>query len=178
MQLISSITVGAGGSTSMTFSAIPQTYTDLQLVVSSRSQGGGFNPTLNLEINADTSVSYVSRDLVGNGSAVGSNTRNSLAYFFIGAHSGASSTANSFGSTTVLLPNYTGSANKTISCESVSEHNDPVAFQYIIAGTFPKTTAITSLRVFDPGGGGFVQHSMASLYGILKGSGGATVTSA
>jgi hypothetical protein len=176
MELIGSVSVGSGGAASMTFSAIPQTYTDLKLVVCSRSIGGGYNPTLNLEINADTSVNYLSRDLIGNGSATGSNTRNSLPYFFIGAHSGASSTANSFGSTSVLLPNYTGSANKTISCESVSEHNDPQAFQYIIAGTFPKTTAISSLRVFDPGGGGFAQHSTAYLYGILKGSGGATVS--
>jgi hypothetical protein len=176
MQLISTITVGSGGSASMTFSSIPQTFTDLQLVISGRSQGGGFNPTLNLEINADTSVNYVSRDLVGSGSATGSNTRNSLPYFFIGNFSGASTAANTFGSTTVLLPNYTGSANKTISCESANEANDTQAFQTLVAGTFPRTTAITSLRVFDPGGGGFVQHSMASLYGILKGSGGATVS--
>jgi hypothetical protein len=176
MELISSVTVGSGGSVSMTFSSIPQTYTDLHLVVCSRSQGGGYNPTLNLEINADTSVNYVSRDLVGIGSAVGSNSRSSLPYFFIGAHNGASSTANSFGSTSVLLPNYTDGANKLIGCESVSEHNDPQAFQYIIAGTFPKTTAITSLRVFDPGGGGFAQHSSATLYGIKNGSGGATVS--
>jgi hypothetical protein len=174
--LISAVTVGAGGAASMTFSAIPQTFTDLYLVVCSRSIGGGYNPTLNLEVNADTSVVYVSKDLVGVGTAAGSNTRSTLTYFFVGAHSGASSTANSFGSTSVLLPNYTGSANKTISCESVTEHQDPAAYQYLVAGTFPKTTAITSLRVFDPGGGGFVQHSTAYLYGILKGSGGATIS--
>jgi hypothetical protein len=176
MELISSVTVGAGGSASMTFSAIPQTYTDLQLVISARSLGGGFNALLYLEVNADTSVSYADRNLQGNGSNAVSGT-NALTQFLLGRHSGASSTANSFGNATVLLPNYSGSANKTISCDSVSEHNDPTAFQFIVAGTFPKTTAITSLRIFD-NGGGFAQHSTAYLYGILKGSGGATVTSA
>jgi hypothetical protein len=175
MQLISSITVGAGGSTSMTFSSIPQTFTDLNLVVSARSLAGGFNGLLYLEINADVSVNYTDRNVQGNGASVSSGTNTAIPQFTLGRHSGSSSTANSFGSTSVLLPNYTGSANKTISCESVSEHNDTQTFQFIVAGTFPKTTAITSLRLFD-NGGGFAQYSTAYLYGILKGSGGATVS--
>lgn len=175
MQLISSVTVGAGGSASMTFSSIPQTYTDLALVVSARSLGGGFNALLYLEVNADVSVNYTDRNLQGNGSTAASGTNTALPQFLLGRHSGASSTANSFGSTIVTIPNYTGNTNKTISCESVSEHNDPQAFQFLVAGTFPKTTAISSLRLFD-NGGGFAQHSTAYLYGILKGSGGATVS--
>jgi hypothetical protein len=175
MEIIGSIHVGSGGATSMTFTAIPQTYTDLQLVVSARSLLGGYNALLYLELNADVSVNYTDINLQGNGSSAASGTNTALQHFTLGRHSGSSSTANSFGSTSVLLPNYTGSANKTISCESVSEHNDSQAFQFLVAGTFPKTTAITSLRLFD-NGGGFAQHSIATLYGIKNGSGGATVS--
>jgi hypothetical protein len=172
--LISSVTVGVGGSASMTFTSIPQTYTDLTLVISARSLAGGYNATLYLEVNSDVSVNYITRFLQGDGSAVGSGSNTAITQFNLGRHSGASSTANSFGSTKVLIPNYTGAANKTISAESVSEHNDPQAFQVFAAGQFPKTTAITSLRIFD-NGGGFAQYSTAYLYGTLKGSGGASV---
>jgi hypothetical protein len=40
-KLISSVTVGSGGATTMTFSSIPQTYTDLLLKISSRNTTGG-----------------------------------------------------------------------------------------------------------------------------------------
>ena len=173
--LISSVTVGAGGSTSMTFTSIPQTYTDLTLAVCARSLGGGANATLYLEFNADVSVFYNGRSFFGTGASVFSGTDTSLVQINLGRHSGSSSTANTFGSTNVLIPNYTGSANKTMSFDSVSENNASDAFQWFGAGRFPKTTAVTSLRLFD-NGGGFAQHSTAYLYGTLKGSGGATVS--
>jgi len=48
--LISSVTVGSGGAATMTFSSIPQTYTDLLVRVSARNtstSGSGLNMRFN-----------------------------------------------------------------------------------------------------------------------------------
>lgn len=172
MELINSASVGAGGATSIQFSSIPQTYTDLVLLVSVRS--GSSADTLFLRINGSTS-STTSRILQGDGSSVAGSSNTSDTYVRFGTiTSGA--TASTFSSGLAYLPNYTGSANKTVSVDYVSENNnDTVAYQTIVGGTFPITAAITSLLISNTGSS-IAQYSTAYLYGILKGSGGATVS--
>jgi len=41
-QKIATVTVGAGGASNITFSSIPQTYTDIKVVVSARTDRSGF----------------------------------------------------------------------------------------------------------------------------------------
>lgn len=175
MQLIATTTVGAGGAASIEFSSIPQTYTDLFLVISPRSLGGGYNAIMDMKINNDTSVYYSGRSLYGTGSSAFTGSYTSNTFFRLGWISGSASTANSFGSASLLISNYAGSENKTASWQCVSEHNDAATFQFFGTGLFPKTTAVSSLQLIE-NGGGFAQYSTASLYGILKGSGGATVS--
>lgn len=171
MELITSATVGTGGATSIQFSSIPQTYTDLVLFVSVRS--GSSNDTLFLRLNGNTS-STISKILEGNGSTVSGNSSTSNTFVRFGTiTSGASSSSFSTGS--AYLANYTASANKTVSVDYVSENNSTTAYQTIVAGTFPVTDAITSILVSNTASS-IAQHSTAYLYGILKGSGGATVS--
>ena len=70
MQLIAKQTVGAGGATSVTFSNIPQTYTDLKVVCSTRESTDSY---LGVYFNGDTnSANYTSIILRGNGSGAAS----------------------------------------------------------------------------------------------------------
>lgn len=171
MELINSASVGAGGATSIQFSSIPQTYTDLVLLISVRS--GSSNDTLFLRINGNT-LATTSRILEGNGSSATGNSSTTNTFVRFGTiTSGA--TASTFSSGLAYLPNYTGSANKTVSVDYVSENNDTTAYQTIVGGTFPITAAITSLLISNTGSS-IAQYSTAYLYGILKGSGGATVS--
>jgi hypothetical protein len=102
-QLISSVTVGAGGASSMDFTSIPQTYTDLEILVSGRTTGAGNG--INITFNSNTS-GYTNAAMQGNGSGVSSyGTYNRNAGMF--GYSG--DTANSFGSTKIYIPNYAGS---------------------------------------------------------------------
>lgn len=171
MQLIQTVTVGSGGASSITFTSIPSTYTDLVLMVNPRS--GSSNDILFLRVNGSTSAT-TSRYMEGNSSSVstGSSTSNTFVRFGT-ITSGAS--ANSFSVATAHLPNYTGSSNKMVSIDYVSENNATTAYQTIVAGTYPITDAITSLTISNTGGS-LAEYSTASLYGILKGSGGATVS--
>lgn len=171
MTLISTVTVGAGGAANITFSSIAGTFTDLYLVVSGRSTGSVATGGGVFFIRPNGSSSNASiRRLQGNGSSVSSSTDTNL----LGRITPTDWTSTTFGSTSVYIPNYAGSTNKSFSIDANNEQNATEAVQSIIAGLWSNTAAITSL-VLVPESGNFAQYSTASLYGILKGSGGATV---
>ena len=164
--------VGAGGAASIEFTAIPQTYTDLVLLVSARR--GSSSDTLFLRINGDAISSTTSKILEGNGVSAAGSSSTSNTYVRFGSITSAAS-ANTFSSGLAYIPNYTGSANKTVSMDYVMENNGTTAYQTIVAGRFPVTAAITSLLISNTSSS-IAQYSTAYLYGILKGSGGATVS--
>lgn len=178
MELISTTTVGAGGSSSITFSSIPGTYTDLRLVLTCRNTGSG-NSYIQLQMNSVT-TGYETRILRGE-SSVSSTTGTAVGLnniFWTGMTAGSTLTANSFTSVHIYIPNYAGSTAKTFSSEYSKETNDNTYFENgIAAGSCTSTAAITSLTLsLYLSGATFAQYSSASLYGILKGSGGATVS--
>lgn len=174
MTLISTVTVGAGGATGIAFSSIPQSYTDLMITFGARSNAAttfGVYLTVN---NLGTSI-YSWRRLWGNGSTVGSESSSATALVFSETVPGADKTTNTFGNVSIYLPNYTDStSNQLVSVDGVYENNATAAHQNLFAGLAATTSAITSISL-DSQSGSFVQYSTASLYGILKGSGGATV---
>ena len=172
MTLISTVTVGAGGAASMTFSSIAGTFTDLQLVVSARTAQGAIADGIGLALNNSFS-SISQRLLYGTGTSAGSETSTVPVY---GYGSGNTVTSNTFGSMTFYIPNYAGSTNKSVSVDSVGENNAAAAFSSITAGLWSNTAAVTSLVLVTNSGANFQQYSTASLYGILKGSGGASVS--
>ena len=170
--LISSVTVGAGGAASIDFTSIPQTYTDLVLVLSGRTTKTTSDGAL-VQINGDTSsANYTYRWLYGDGSAAQSGT-GTLAGFLAFRVNGSSTTANTFGNGQMYIPNYTSSIAKIASMDAVDENNATAAFSFINAGSWSGTAAITSIKILNSGYN-LAQYSTAYLYGLLKGSGGAT----
>ena len=158
-NLISTVTVGSGGASSIEFTSIPQTYTDLLVVCSGRTNGSG-NGT-NISFNGNTS-NYSNRALQGNGSAASSfGTYNRNA----GMVTDSNQTASVFGSTSIYVPNYAGSTFKSYSADGVSENNAATAYMSFIAGLWSDVSAITSLTL-SLMVGNFVQYSSATLYGI------------
>jgi len=158
-DLIQTVTVGSGGAASIAFTSIPQTYTDLQVLVSGRTDGSGNG--INISFNGNTS-NYSNRAVQGNGSNVSSyGTYNRNA----GMINDSSQTASVFGSTVIYVLNYAGSTFKSYSADSASEHNSSTSYLNLVAGLWSDVAAITSLTI-SPMFGNFVYHSSASLYGI------------
>lgn len=157
---IASVTVGASGQTSIDFTSIPSTYTDLVVKASLRSS----NTDDNIEIRFNNSAtSYSSRSLLGNGSTATSATRSD--YYFIGTIALSSRTASVFSNLEMYVPNYTSSNNKSFSIDAVEENNATTALSTLIAGLWSNTSAITSISLIKTSGT-FVQYSSATLYGI------------
>jgi hypothetical protein len=160
--LISSNTLSTTAA-SVTFSAVPATYTDLIVVVSARSartnDAGGSDGKL--EFNNIT-TGYSSTMLLQQGSA-SSSTSSTLFYFV----SSDNSTANTFGNMQVYIPNYAGSTFKPVLIDAVSENNATSAYGVLTAGLWSNTSAITSLK-FTDNNGGYLANSTFYLYGISK----------
>ena len=174
MTLISTVTVGAGGSASISFTSIPQTYTDLMMVVSCRSNIASALSIMNLYLNNNGSSIYSQRNLDADGSSTGSNSASGQSTMVF-PQTGASATSNTFGSASIYIPNYTNATNKSVSIDSVMENNATASYLRLTAGLFASTTTVSQLDILFSGGT-IVQYSTASLYGITKGSGGATVS--
>jgi hypothetical protein len=162
----------ASSQASITFSSIPQTFTDLLVVTSLRTSRSAVAEQVLISLNGSTS-SFSVRALYGSGSSTasfsaGRDTLNAVS---------ANATANTFSNSSIYLPNYTSANNKSFSADDVTENNGTEAYQFIIAGLWSDTAAITSLALTPGAGGSFVQYSSATLYGILKGSDGIVTVS-
>lgn len=165
MTLIEHIEL-AGSQATIVFSSIPQTYTDLYLVCSLRSDAS--SETF-LYPNGSTS-NLSGRFLRGSGT--GADSAALIRWY----SSPSTATASTFSNMTAYFPNYAGSTAKSYSADSVNENNGTTAFQTINAGLWNDTTAISSLTI-DLSSGNFVQYSSATLFGITAGSsGGVTVS--
>jgi hypothetical protein len=171
MTLIEHKELGSAAA-SITFTSIPQTYTDLLLVTSLRSAQADVALEVFLSFNGSTS-SFSARQLYGSGSGVGSSTPARQA----GLLPGANATSSVFNNATIYIPNYAGSSNKSYSADSVTENNGTTAYQNIVAGLWSVTDAINSITITNTGGNNFTQYSSVTLYGILKGSDGTTTVS-
>lgn len=159
--LIASSTVGAGGVGSITFSSIPQTYTDLVIKFSGRNNTTEQNVMLSFN---GSSSNFTSKLLYGNGSSVlsasytdsrGLNTNYSTAV------------SNAFSNGELYIPNYTSSNNKSWSSDTVQEDNlsNPV-YAFLYGGLWSNTAAITSITLTAISSSSFVQYTTAYLYGI------------
>lgn len=170
MTLIATTTVGAGGAGNITFASIPQTFTDLLLVASVRWTGSALDVDMPIYLNG--SAAGTTRYLYGNGSSVVSGTT-AYTRVYSGAN-GTNSTSNTFSSVNLYIPNYTSSNKKSMSGEGAVENNATTATISIDAILSDVTAAVTSVAIAS--GTNYAQYTTLSLYGILKGSGGATVS--
>lgn len=159
--LLGEVTLGAT-TASVAFSNIPQTgYTDLKVVASTRdTQNPGYAWSEIFVTFNGLSTNRTMRGVYGTGSATNSFS-DTVIY---GRANNAGSTANTFGSFEMYIPNYTSSNFKSVSIDSVSENNATGAIADLIAGLWSSTAAITSVTL--TANTLFAANSTFYLYGL------------
>jgi hypothetical protein len=163
---IASVTVGAGGASSIDFSSIPATYTDLMVLLSSRQSPASTQDTTWLNAINGSTANLSDRVLRGDGSSASSFVP-SESPLYIGQSPCANATANTFANHMIYFLNYTSSLNKTIFVDSVQETNATTAYAGLTAGIWSNTAVINALS-FTPNTGTFVQNTTATLFGLSK----------
>jgi hypothetical protein len=161
-ELISKTEVGSGGAANIEFTSIPSTFTDLQLVVSLRSNDSRSMTWVNLQFNSASSNRSL-KNLYGTGSSALSGSYTEMRFSGVNANT---STSNTFGSASLYIPNYAGSNYKSASGESVAETNATAADMGLEANLWSNTAAITSIKIIPGDGTAWLQYSSAYLYGI------------
>jgi hypothetical protein len=162
---LSTVTVGAGGAASISFTSIPQTYADLKILVSGRlDYSGGIYGKLKINFNSVT-TGYTTRTIYSDGNALASQSTSNTDMSISLATDAL--TASVFGNMEIYIPNYTSANNKSYSIDAVAETNGTYTPMDLSANLWSNSAAITSI-VLSAGsnGGNFKQYSTATLYGI------------
>jgi hypothetical protein len=167
-NLIASSTVVTPAN-AVTFSSIPQTYTDLKLVFSTRSSdGSGAGQEVEVAINAITS-GYSSKMFYSNNgtSALAASASSNPFYTWGGGMSSSSATASTFGNSEMYFVNYTNSTAKTALTSSVTENAGVASFNNVATHVNTTTAPITSITLYAwQSFINFVAGSTFYLYGI------------
>jgi hypothetical protein len=162
--LISS-NVLSSSAASVTFSAIPSTYTDLVLRITARGTRVNTIAQLYLRFNGDSGTNYSATDIAGTGATASSSRSTSNTVLLVGIMPAANATSNTFGSAETYIPSYTVSQNKPVGSFAVQEDNITTAYAYATAALWRNTAAITSIEAL-PSANDFAAGSSFYLYGI------------
>jgi hypothetical protein len=163
---ISTLTAGSGGVSSFDFTSIPQTYTDLKLVMSTRTNLTATRDDFQVTFNGVTSA-YSRKRILGYDANLVASDQASSQTSFTPNTSDNGATASVFGSLQIYIPNYTSANYKSFSTEEVSENNSTANWiMGIQAGLWSNTAAITRITATPFSSRVFVEYSSATLYGI------------
>ena len=167
-ESIATVTVGAGGSTTISFSSIPSTYKHLQIrcIAKNTYTAAAGNDNLTIQFNSDTASNYSRHALYGTGSSALAFglTNTTFAGAGIEPRSNAAE-ANVFGGSIIDILDYADTNKyKTVRSLSGSDRNGAGDI-YLVSGNWRSTSAVTSITMgtdLNP----FAQYSSFALYGI------------
>lgn len=162
---IASVTLSSAQS-SVTFSGIPQTYTDLVLVMSAFGSVSGAD--IRVQVNSDTTSNYSLTRLVGYTTAF-SNRASNATYWQITNSVGIGSSSSEPTADVIHFMNY---SNTTTNKTMLVRHNQPQSSLMETAaqvGLWRSTSAITSIT-FSLSSGNYSSGSTFNLYGVANAS--------
>lgn len=158
---IATNTVSGTSTTTISFSSISATYTDLVLIADAKLDISGQG--INLTFNGDTSSSYTSTRLYGNGSSATSDRQSSGAFinFALG----------NVDSGQLIVANIMNYSNATTFKTCLLRQNTASAFVGSLVGLWRATpAAINTVTLTSGGVSKYVAGSTFTLYGIKAGS--------
>jgi hypothetical protein len=166
-ESIATVTVGSGGTSSITFSSIPSTYQHLQVRAIGRSNRSATGEFIKFTMNSDTGSNYADHSLNagGGGNAFG-DAATSAAFIRVNRFAGSTANANVFGVFVLDLLDYANTSKyKTIRELGGCDNNGDGDIFYN-SGLWQSTSAVNSLTFTVGGGTLFSQYTQFALYGI------------
>lgn len=163
--------VTSGSATTVTFSGIPGTYSNLIVKFVGRSnQTGTATDTLNVQCNGDTGSNYNSNFMFAENTTVGANSLNPGAYMVLGnlPQSGVTT-----GEAATVNIDVIGYANATFFKNFIATNSllqgglgSHASTLLTLVGEWQNTATITSLTLYLGSGSSFLDRTTATLYGV------------
>lgn len=157
---IATTTLGSANST-ITFSSIPATYTDLRLVFTAKITTGGFDALLTFNNDNAGNYANVLCYTLGAGGAASSSANTGQTYITLDFLGLDSNTPKLF---TIDIFSYAGSTNKTM-LRTASETLTSSGLVGTAASLWKNTAAISTIKIVT-GSSTFTAGTTATLYGI------------
>jgi hypothetical protein len=174
MQAIYSQTITNSTTNAMSFNNIPQIYSDLIVKVSARSLASAATNTIFLAFqDGGTNTNYSETYIYGTGASTGTARVGTGGVDYgtgIFALPAGTTTASTFGSGDIYIPNYSNHTKHSYLFDFVSESNATTSgiFQESGAGLFHLMTPITGVAFYLQGGNFFAPNSTFTLYGMSR----------
>ena len=167
-ESIATVTVGAGGASSVNFTSISSAYTHLQIRTMVKTNEGTTGATnIEMRFNSDTAGNYTRHYLFGTGSSAISGGGGGANLLTTGS-AAQSGVASTFGATVIDILDYANTNKfKTMRTISGVDQNDSGS-RFIWgtqSGVWMSTSAITSISLFS-NSSNLSQYSSFALYGI------------
>ena len=159
---IATVNVGAGGTSSITFSSIPQGYTHLQIRAFTGTATYWSNAGY-VHFNGDTTTSnYNEHAIYGSGASAGAYyTSSNQGLFYLGK------STSGFDAAVIDILDYTNTSKNKVSRSLFGyDVNGATGYVGLISGLWRNTAAVTSITITAGGIGDFAQYSQFALYGI------------
>jgi hypothetical protein len=148
---------------SVTFSSIPQTYTDLVFVLNARTVSAVTGVQFFCRINGDSATNYSWTQVAGDGSTAYSDRLTNDAYCRLGNVAGSSAASGTFSPNIINFQNYSNTTtNKTILTRGSTAGSEVLAS----VSLWRSTSAISSVVFYVAGLANWDTGSTFSLYGI------------
>jgi len=158
-EKIATTTLGSSAST-ITFSSIPSTYTDLRLAFTGTSAAG----RIGFIFNSDSGSNYSTTTIYGGGASVTTQSfQNQANIMLISYSNGPSNTVPAFGTADIF--SYAGSTYKTVLVAASSDYNSIYNGVTRNVTLYRSTSAITSITI-NTNGSDLNSGCTATLYGI------------
>jgi len=164
-ESIQTVTVGAGGQASATFTSIPSTYSHLQIRIMGRTDRSAVYDAVRLRFNSDTGANYTEHGLYGDGVTIASYGAASATGSYVYRIAGGSAPSNTQGGIIIDILDYANTNKyKTLRSLGGVDANTSGGNLYFNSGLWMNTAAITNIELTPIGS--FQQYSQFALYGI------------
>lgn len=172
--LIGSFTVGAGGSSTITFSDISQSYSHLQLYWNARTTNTTVGDFVNVRFNGDNTANYNFDYLEAasgtSGLTAGISSKSANTNAWLTRIAGGTATANVFGVGYGIISDYSKTnRNKSLHCYGGLDDyglGSPAGNTRIENSVWFSTSAITSITLIPDSATSFAANTDFTLYGI------------
>lgn len=166
-ESIATVTVGAGGSSSVEFTSIPGTFTHLQVRgIARTTRASNESDAILMRFNSDSGSNYARHQLNGDGASASADAGTSTTGMQINRFTASSATASNFGALVSDILDYTNT-NKNTTVRTLGGYdNNGSGLISFNSGLWMNTAAITTITLTSLNSANFAQYSHFALYGI------------